>query len=376
MLEITFVDPVNIRYMGGGEVWLLTVASSLSKRGYDIRIISFRSNCEVRQKMVKIPESVEYIEYSSVRLPRGNPMPSPSEMPKFLRKLNASNIIYFYAYPPNELYLCLFKHKIIRPIIAGFHTFLELKRYLLHALYYPIFIRGLKVFNAYHVLNKCLRNTLFYHGFKNVYFIPNGVDTNKFGLCHSPETSETFNILFTGRLIEEKGVDILVKIIQYVNRKLKIPNIKFIITGSGPLEYLIKRIARQYENVHYLGFVSRKIIPDIYRSAHLFLIPSRMEGMPLRLLEAQSCGLPAIGSRIPGISDIVIHKKTGYLADVKDISSFAKAIKVYYELWRVSPTEYYKLNQAIREHIVKNYDWSIIIDKLEGMFRDLVTDIK
>ena len=52
-----------------------------------------------------------------------------------------------------------------------------------------------------------------------------------------------------------------------------------------------------------------------------------------------------------------------------DRARLAEAIKKYYELWRNSPQEYYNMNKAIREHIMRNYDWDIIIDKLEVMFK-------
>ena len=127
-----------------------------------------------------------------------------------------------------------------------------------------------------------------------------------------------------------------------------------------------------HNNVIYLGFLPEQDLPEIYRKAHLFLIPSRSEGLPLRLLEAQACGLPVIGSRIPGISDVVINLKTGRLVEPGDVKSFAEAIKDYYLLWSQDPAQYYEMNKAIRNYIVKHYDWSIIIRQLELMFESIV----
>jgi glycosyltransferase involved in cell wall biosynthesis len=232
----------------------------------------------------------------------------------------------------------------------------------------PLFKKSLEAFDAYHVVNKETYASLKKIGVNNVFLIPNGVHTNIFQLCNDPSNSRFFNVLFTGRLSKEKGVDILIEIIRYINEKLKASDIKFIITGSGPLEDRVKEVARKYNNVNYLGFVAAKDMPRVYGSANLFLIPSRIEGMPLCLLEAQSCGLPVIGSRIPGILDVVVNGKTGQLVNVSDVKSFSEAIKNYYELWRKSPKGYYTINKAVREHIVSHFDWNIIIDKLEEMF--------
>ena len=373
-MKITFVDPVDVRYMGGGEAWLLTVASLLCQRGHAVRVISLNSNCEVRQEVVKMPKNVEYIQYDGIRLPRGNPLPSPYNIPIFLTELNDTDVVYFYEYPPNELFLYLFfRRKIIRPVIAGFHTSLEPKQHLLHAVYYPIFIKALKFFSAYHVLTRYLRRVLHHWGFKNVYFIPNGVNTKEFGLCHSPLNKESFNVLFAGRLVSEKGIDTLMEIINYVNERLKIQEIEFTIAGSGPFEDKVRAVAQKYKNVDYLGFVNPEVISKVYMNANLFLIPSKMEGMPLSLLEAQSCGLPVVGSKIPGIFDVIINGKTGCLVNVGNVKGFAEAIKKYYELWRDSPEEYYNMNKTIRDHIVRNYDWNIVIDRLEVMFKSLIT---
>jgi glycosyltransferase involved in cell wall biosynthesis len=374
MLKVTFVDPVDIRYMGGGEIWLLKITNLLYQKGYNVRIISFKSNCDVRQKVMEMPEAVDYIHYDGVRFPRGNPLPSIHSMPKFLSELMDTDLIYFYEYPPNEFILYLFKHKIIKPIIAGFHTSLDPNHNLLHAIYYPIFIKALKLFSAYHVMNSYLKKILHYWGFKTVYFIPNGVDTKEFTLYYSSRNSETFNVLFAGRLTLEKGPDILIKIIRYVNEELKIQNIKFIVAGSGPFRSTLKEIMPKYKNVNYLGFVHPKLLPNVYKNAHIFLIPSKTEGMPLSLLEAQSCGLPAIGSNIPGISDVIVNRKTGRLIHPGNIASFAEAIKEYYLLWRHSPEQYYEMSRTIREHIVNNYDWNSIIGKIENMFKETLTN--
>ena len=92
--------------------------------------------------------------------------------------------------------------------------------------------------------------------------------------------------------------------------------------------------------------------------------------MPLRLLEAQSCGLPIVGSKIPGIVDVISDGNNGLLIDMYDVRSFAEAIKKYFELWSFSYEEYRDLKKKIREHVKIHYDWEIILIKLEEMFRE------
>jgi len=369
-LKIGLYNPVSLTYQGGGERWILEVAGRLLARGHDVTVFTTLWNPSF-SKGAKLFHSgvARVVELRYLRFFRGFAFPSPLDLNVLIKKFNDLDMVYFYVYPPNELMAWTLKHQIRSPLIGGFHTFLAPTRFLLHSVYKPIFRRALRVFRGLHVLNSSTAYLMKEWGYRNVYFIPNGVDTNVFRLGDF-SCRDKFNVLYTGRLTEDKGADVLLGIVRYVNEELGLRNIRFTICGFGPFRRFVEEVARKYENVDYLGFVPSETFPQIYANADLFLIPSKSEGMPLRLLEAQSCGLPAVGSKIPGISDVVINGKTGCLVNVGDIKSFAETIKKYYELWRGSPKEYYKINKAIREHIVKNYDWNIIINELEEMIRE------
>ena len=369
-MRILFYLPKSIRVGGGGEIWLQEVSNRLLRKGHNISIFALNYAPNIRLRDLELKKGIQYSEYHFLKPPRGYAIPSPNALDKLVELINSSDVLYFFTpHIPNELILKIIKVRLKRPMISGFHSHPEngglLNRMLLRF--------SLKIFVAFHVLNNYTYNILIRWGCDYVYKIPNGVNTQRFRLCECPSGSRPFNVLFTGRLTEDKGVDDLMKIIRYVNEKLKIQDIKFTIAGSGPLEDTVKTVAQKYKNVDYLGFVNPEVISKIYMNANLFLIPSKTEGMPSSLLEAQSCGLPVIGSKIPGISDVVVNGETGCLVNVGDVRGFAEAIKKYYELWRASPEEYYNMNKAIREHIIRNYDWNIIIDRLEVMFKSLIT---
>jgi len=80
-----------------------------------------------------------------------------------------------------------------------------------------------------------------------------------------------------------------------------------------------------------------------------------------------------VGSRIPGIIDIVEDGKNGRLVPVNDIDGFVMAIREYYLLWKGSPEKYYEMNRNIREKIVQQYDWDKVICELEKLFIKVLT---
>jgi glycosyltransferase involved in cell wall biosynthesis len=367
-MQILFLKPVL--GIGGETKWVLQVCYDMARRNHETSLMFFKSNI-TGEACSDFIGFLKIIKADSIKLPIGNPI--PADISKVRMLLNRYDIVYIHFAPPNDLLVSLIKVGLKVPIVMGFHCFLRSDT-LLQKLYLPILKKSLKAFNAYHVLNRTTYIWLRKMGSKNVFHIPNGIDTRTFQLCNSPSSSQLFNILFAGRLVEEKGVDCLIEIIRYVNEKLKLQDIIFTIAGSGPLEDKVKAIAQKYKNVNYLGFVHPKLLPNVYKNAHLFLIPSKTEGMPLSLLEAQACGLPAIGSNIDGISDVIVNGKTGRLIHPRNIAAFAEAIKEYYLLWRHFPDQYYEMNRTIREYIVNNYDWNVIIEKIENMFKEILVN--
>lgn len=369
---VTFYDPMNMRFGGGGERWLFEVSKRLSQRGHEVNIINLKYTPMVNWRDFECGGYFNYFELPYVKLPRGFPFPSLSSVSRMVREFNNSDIVYFYADAPNELFLKIFASRIRSSLIGGFHTFMQ-RKITLQKLYTFIMKYSLKVFDAFHVLNTYLLRLLQDWGYKEVFFLPNGVDTLTFKLCNDPANSPTFNVLFSGRLSEEKGVDVLIKIIRQINENSNFHDIRFIIVGTGPLKSLVRSTVKKYSNVEHKVRLSHNNMPRVYKNSSMLLLPSYSEGMPLSILEAQSCGLPVVGSNIPGVKDVVIYGETGALSRVGSVDEFVEGIKRYHKLWRASPNEYYSLCKKIRKHVVENYDWTIIIDEFEKMLRQVVS---
>ena len=287
-----------------------------------------------------------------------------------MRIFNSSDVVYMMVPTyPNDALVYLLKRYIHTKLVAGFHGQIRSDR-LFDVAYFPVFKHALRAFDAYHTLNRQTCLLLNQLGYKSVYHIPNGVDSKRFQICDPPEKSKTFNVLYVGWLTELKGIKTVLQIARLLN-KYGLREIKLMVCGSGPLEPLIKEASQNYNNIEHFDYVPPECIHNFYRRAHLFLLPSKLEGMPLSLLEAQSCGLPAVGSNISGISEL-ISEKNGALASVNDADGFVNAIRKYYDLWRFLPNEYRLLNNAIRESIVNNYDWAILTSKFEKMLEQCV----
>ncbi len=104
---------------------------------------------------------------------------------------------------------------------------------------------------------------------------------------------EWFVILLVGRLIEKKGVRVLLE----VAKKCK-SNLKFFFVGTGPMEYLIHETSKKLSNVELKSKVSLNTLVDYYNSADIVVIPSQGhdEGFPRIVLESLSCGTPILAA--------------------------------------------------------------------------------
>lgn len=157
--------------------------------------------------------------------------------------------------------------------------------------------------------------------------ITGGIDTDFFQPEVNRQSPDILNVLYVGWIIKEKGIyDILAACAEFKGSVLnfKVDLVGPVYCDRGELEQLIKQY--QLENiVNIVGAIhSREALRAKYSSSDVFLFPSHYEGFPMALLEALACGLPAIGTNVGGIPDILDHGNCGLIVaprNPKDISN-------------------------------------------------------
>ena len=139
-------------------------------------------------------------------------------------------------------------------------------------------------------------------------------------------TSAPF-VLTVGRLVEDKAQDVLLDAFAQTGDDFK--NWRLAIVGDGRLAGPLRAQAQSLgigERVDWHG-----IVPDpfhFYRTAHVFALPSRVEGTPNALLEAMSCGLAVVVSDgAPGPLELVEDEVTGLIVPVNDSARLAAAFR-------------------------------------------------
>ena len=388
-MKIAFFNYLPLEYGGGTSKYFIDTACELLDRnpGMEISIVTFNESVakkvlflysiyyggkqdtrlDNKEKSQEIQQSLKNVEYKKAK--------SLADLRKILGQFDL-------VYSKNDIFeACLLKligvHRLV-PIIFGFHTPISYPSTLslqscLHNLLYgsPIYGYLIRKATKFHVLNTA-DEAILRKQFSSdkVVKIPNPFDFDGFvnkaniykykhkwdkGVC---------NILWVGRLTEQKGVKDLLEVIDVINQSYE-SKVSWNIVGEGEYRSSLTRYIKKWKNIYYFGYVQNNYLADIYKNNDLFISTSKWESYPYTLLEAQAMGLPVVVYNIPGNRDIVRNKKTGYLVNTK--TEFVEKI------YQVIHSEKFK-KTVISHYVQKDYDTAIIIEKLYSLFSSAVRE--
>jgi glycosyltransferase involved in cell wall biosynthesis len=105
------------------------------------------------------------------------------------------------------------------------------------------------------------------------------------------------------------------------------------------------------------------------QAADGFVLSSRYEGLPMVLLEAGACGLPAVATDVPGTREAIVHGETGWLAPAGDSDQLAAAMS---SLMQTSPMKRRAIGEQARQHVVRHFSLETILDRWEELYAELL----
>jgi glycosyltransferase involved in cell wall biosynthesis len=141
----------------------------------------------------------------------------------------------------------------------------------------------------------------------------------------APAETNGLQVLAVGRHVEQKGFDLLLRAWPAVLSR--VPEARLRIVGDGPLRTSLTAQADALGISPTVQWIEQtKEMVDEYRSAAVFVLPSRYEGMPLALLEAQALGVPAVAFDCPTGPREVIGADTGIVVPPLSVNALAGAL--------------------------------------------------
>lgn len=140
-----------------------------------------------------------------------------------------------------------------------------------------------------------------------------------------PDARRDYDLIITAQLISRKRVDLFLRIV--ADLRIRHPHIRAAILGDGPLRAELERLADSLgirDHVDFLGF--HEDTERYYNRAKVFVLTSSAEGLSVAMMEAMSCGLPAVVAAVGDLSDVVRNGVTGYLIEGNDHAAFVAAL--------------------------------------------------
>ena len=308
-MKILIVTHYFMPHIGGIEIVAYNQAKELVKIGHEVTIVTSKLNCE---KAIEQKEGIRI-----VRVPAWNwfeknfdvpyPIFSPRLFLTLRKEIKKSTIIHVHG----ALYLGSFISSLLgkvykKPLFVTEHVgFVSYKNPILNIIEkFAIYTIGLvTLFSCTAVLVLNMDVQAWIKKFRSeVHYLPNGVDLRLFSKPVEQEKqaireryklpSDKFIVLFVGRFVAKKGVDILYN--------AKDPSYLLVFVGGGTIPEYMKADA----SVRIIGSLPQEELAMLYKASDLFILPSYGEGFPLSIQEAMATGLPIITSKHNNLDQI------------------------------------------------------------------------
>ena len=183
------------------------------------------------------------------------------------------------------------------------------------------------------------------------------------------DASDHFELLFVGRLVRRKGVDVLLR----AARILGDPRLRIRIVGGGPERQALESLARELnvlDVVSFEGIIDEKRIDAMFTGCDALVLPAIVtetgdtEGLGVVLIEAMGYGKPVIASAAGGIVDIVSDGDTGLLVSPGDPPALASAIRRAMD----EPAEMAAMATRGTVFAERAFGWDAIVGRLREVY--------
>ncbi|MBD1371709.1 DUF1957 domain-containing protein [Hazenella sp. IB182357] len=175
-------------------------------------------------------------------------------------------------------------------------------------------------------------------------------------------------ILFVGRMVQEKGVYLVLEAASSILRTH--PQAKFLFAGTGAD---LEKLRQQARNLNiekkavFLGFITEEEKDMLYRMADLCIFPSLTEAFGIVALEAMAYQKPTLASKTGGFIETIQHRKTGFIMKNGSVESLIENINFILD----HPETSKKIGMQAYTHVTKNYGWDHIAEQTSKLYHKL-----
>lgn len=234
---------------------------------------------------------------------------------------------------------------------------------------------SLKHASLVHAISRELASVAKRFGAEDILTVPNGVDMAEFIPMGKEKARKKLDIppgksmvVCVARLVPVKGIDYLIRAIALLSQLNN--RISLLVIGDGPQRSDLEKLASELglrDKVKFLGALPHEQIPLYLNAADIFVQPSLHEGLGIALIEAMSCGIPVVGTRVDGILDIIEDGENGFLVPPKDSEALAEAVKRLFADEDIRSRFITKGLETVKD----KFQWDDVLPKIEEVYHSL-----
>jgi len=216
--------------------------------------------------------------------------------------------------------------------------------------------------NAFIAPSAFLRQKMISGGFasEKVYHIPNFINADDY----TPHYENDGYLLYFGRLIDVKGLDVLLRAMQ------ELPEVCLIVAGRGADQERYEAYVQEHNlNVSFVGFQSGNDLRKLVQNSLTVVVPSVWyESFGLVILEAFAYGKPVIASRIGGMVELIEDGITGYFFTAGNVQDLTAKIKKVL----ANPTKLSEMGRVARKKIEREFNPNLHLKKITELYKRFV----
>lgn len=200
-----------------------------------------------------------------------------------------------------------------------------------------------------------------------------GLDCHKFSFIpRSLRADGRIRIATTGRLVEKKGIEYVIRAIAQLANDY--PTLEYTVIGDGPLKHSLQALAEELgisHLVHLLGWRNEQEIIEILNQSDVFVAPSITtedgnQDAPINVLkEAMAMGLPVISTEHGGIPELVEDGISGFLVPERDVEALVEKLRYLIQ----HPDQWQAMGQAGRAYVEQHFDLHKLNDRLVNIYQ-------
>jgi len=365
---LQFICPTGLH---GAEMWILALAKNLDPERINCQlVVTFEAedqNIEVYNRFRAMGLKAHKVEMRGRFDLRG--------IMKLCRLIRQNNIhiIHTHGYKSDILGFIAARITGIKALSTP-HGFENSKDFKLKLFIY-LGCLALRYFDRIAPLSEELESDMHRIGVasRKIRLIMNGVDLDEIASERKKNSNSFYSdpgekrIGYVGQMIYRKNLCDLIKTFDLLYREHK--NIRLILIGDGSMKSELENMANTLPSssrIEFLGYRADRL--KIMKELNLFCMTSSLEGIPRCMMEAMALGIPVAAYNIPGVDKLIIHEKTGLMAE------FGKP-ELLKECWkRLLFDNEFSAKTALngRNHVIKNFSAKRMAEEYSLLYQDMI----